>query len=168
MSRRHAYSLFQHDFVRLTLAAGLVAVSGTVMASGMMGQKPMEPSIKSVTPAEMAGAALDVEHQGDVTYVSGGIGVDERAWMSAHAKAYNARLTFAQVPGGAFLSDVQVSLTPVGGGRTTTITTNGPMLYMQLPAGRYRLTAMADGSTAKRTLSVPAHGGRHWVIGLHG
>lgn len=154
------------EWLRPVLAASLLVVSGSTFAAGS-GDAPEQPGIKSVTPAEMQAAALTVQNQNGIDFVSGGIGIAERAWLAAHAKSYSARLSFAQVPGGAYVSGVKVSIRNVATGQhVLTTDTDGPMLYANLPAGRYQLTATLDGSTVKRDLTVPKRGGRKWVIGF--
>lgn len=164
MTRQNIH-LSRKRALRLAMAACLLAASGSVLAAGMS-ESPKQPSIKSVSPAEIQAAALSVQHQNGIAYVSGGIGVAERAWLAAHAKDYNTRLSFAQVPGGAYLSGVAVTINKAGGKEVMAVSTDGPMLYLQLPAGRYQLVAKSGGRAVKRMLAVPKQGGRKWVIGF--
>lgn len=159
------FRISHREWLRPALAASLLVVSGSTLAAGS-GETPEQPGIQSVTPAEMQSAALTVQNQNGIDFVSGGIGIAERAWLSAHAKSYNTRLSFAQVPGGAYLSGVKVSISDESGKPLLTTDTDGPMLYVKLPAGRYQLEASLDGVTVKRKLTVPKQGGRKWVIGL--
>jgi len=161
---RNTQPLRKHA-MRLALGACLLTGSGLAMAAGMS-QSPEQPGIKSVTPEEMASAALSAQHQNGIAYVTGGVGVAERAWLVKHAGDYNTRLSFAQVPGGAYLSGVDVTISHAGGGQVLDVSTDGPMLYVQLPAGRYQLVAKSEDATTKRMLTVPKHGARKWVIGF--
>jgi len=159
------FRISHREWLRPALAASILVVSGTTLAAGAA-EAPEQPGIQSVTPVEMQAAALTVKNQNGIDFVSGGIGVSERAWLAAHAKSYSARLSFAQVPGGAYLSGVKVTIRNASGKTVLSTDTDGPMLYANLPAGRYQLEASLDGIIVKRVLMVPKQGGRKWVIGF--
>ncbi|ANJ66866.1 hypothetical protein A9404_05285 [Halothiobacillus diazotrophicus] len=149
----------------LVLFAGAVLVSSAMPAGVALAGTPEEPSIHSLTPAEVQSGALTIEqgHEG-VRYVSGGVGVEERAWLAAHESQFNTRLTFAVEPGGAFVSDVQVLITAGQGKTVLKTTTNGPKLLAELPAGSYEIQATHDGQTLHRTFTVASHG--HVALGF--
>lgn len=129
----------------LGIVLGGLCLSTSVWAS-------QEPSIYSLTPREVAAGALTVKDDHGVRYVTGGIGVAERAWLAAHAAAYNTRLTFDALPAGDFVSDVQVHIQSAQGHTVLDTTTHGPKLLAELPVGTYQLTAMHDGQSIHRRL----------------
>ncbi|EFL49172.1 hypothetical protein DesfrDRAFT_4089 [Solidesulfovibrio fructosivorans JJ]] len=91
-----------------------------------------------------------------IPYVSGGVGMDERAEMDAVAGQYNLRLEFARSDG-AYLGDVRVAFRGTASGD---IVTDGPVLLLRLPAGSYTVTAVSGGVPETRQLVVGASGPR--------
>ncbi|WP_300156703.1 hypothetical protein [Solidesulfovibrio sp.] len=85
-----------------------------------------------------------------VAYVTGGVGTDERAAMEAMAGAYTLKMEFARSDR-AYLGDVAVSLR---GPVATQLTAEGPVLLLQLPPGRYAVTATALGTARTQTVTV--------------
>ncbi len=91
----------------------------------------------------------------DVPTLSGGIGDDEFAAMEVEAKNYNLQLMFAERTSGAHLAGVKVSVHDAGGRRVAELTDAGPLAFVRLPAGRYRIDVEANGMPQTRTLAVP-------------
>ena len=126
---------------------------------------PEEPSIHSLSPDEVQSGALTVAQSASgVRYVAGGIGVEERAWLAAHASQFNTHITFAVVPGGAFVSDVHVGITNAKGDSILDTTAQGPKLLVELPSGSYQLTATHDGQTIRRSFAISSQG--HAVLDI--
>jgi len=101
---------------------------------------------------------LPKAHQKDgVSWISGGVGKEEVNAMHAVASRYNLRLIMAeaQKPRDAFLGDVSVKITGPKG-NVLDIRTDGPLLYVKLPPGRYTVSAEVAGHTLTRTLTVKA------------
>jgi hypothetical protein len=96
------------------------------------------------------------QQQGNVTYVTGGIGSDEwHAFERAEAQ-YPLTLEFAKqaLPRAEFLSDVQVVIQDMRGNEVLNTTTQGPFLLANLPQGQYKVTVRYEGSTKQSTVSV--------------
>ncbi len=88
-------------------------------------------------------------------YVTGGVSSEERAILEQSANAYNVRLTFAE-EGGAYLSDVNVVITDTKAKQIVAIRTNGPLFYVQLPPGKYDVSATFDNEAKQlKSLVVP-------------
>jgi len=88
-------------------------------------------------------------------YVTGGISSEEREILEQSANAYNVRLTFAE-KGGAYLSDVNLVITDTKAREIVAILTNGPLFYIQLPPGRYDVSATFKNEARKlKSLIVP-------------
>lgn len=100
---------------------------------------------------------LQVEEANGIRYVSGGVGEGERAEIEALGNQYNLRLMFAK-QGGEYLSDVQVSIREERGSTAFDARSDGPLFYVQLPAGDYRVEAtpagMPDRIPQSQTVSV--------------
>ena len=89
-----------------------------------------------------------------IPYLSGGIGLDERAEMDAAAGQYNLRLEFARADR-AYLGDVRLAFRgPVSG----ELLAEGPVLLLRLPAGTYAFTAVSGGVARTQTIGVGASG----------
>lgn len=86
-----------------------------------------------------------VHASGGIPYVSGGIGAEERQAMQAQSREYNLRLSFSHARSGALLADIKVIIHDSEGNRRLEINSEGPLLFLRLPAGRYRLEAMHAG-----------------------
>lgn len=73
-------------------------------------------------------------------FMSGGVGVEERQQMLNMAPGYDLKLSFADHLG-HYLSDVKVTVNDEYGKQVLNTTTAGPWLYVQLPRGKYDVTA---------------------------
>ena len=79
-------------------------------------------------------------------YMSGGVGIGERAQMQKQARNYDLDLSFADAKG-HYLSDVKVAITDEHGNQIVDTTTAGPLLYVELPSGKYNVKADFNGHT---------------------
>jgi hypothetical protein len=93
-----------------------------------------------------------------VLYATGGIGIDEARAFQAAGPRYSLRLTFA-MPSGGYLSDVDVTITSNTGHHVLHARTDGPFLFIVLPAGRYRILANNGAAQVTRLVTVPSRGG---------
>jgi len=94
------------------------------------------------------------KEQNGVTYISGGVGLDEQNAMRALRADYNLRLTFATKQTGAYRSDVQLDIADARGGSVLSVANTGPMVFVKLPPGVYKISASAEGKTFKRTVRL--------------
>jgi len=78
-------------------------------------------------------------------YMFGGVSSDERDAMEERAKGYNLKLVFAERRG-AFVSGVSVTVATQKGAEIASLKTEGPWLYLQLPAGNYSIDARLRGA----------------------
>lgn len=97
-----------------------------------------------------------------VRYMTGGVSVDEADMMRRAAPRYGLALTFAS-PGGAFQSDVDVTVSEARRGEVLSVV-SGPMLLVDLPAGRYTVEATLHGRTQTHHVNVQPHGHRALVV----
>lgn len=103
-----------------------------------------------------AAVAPEVRFQNEIAYVSGGVGSDERAAMHAMARRFNVRLNVVSARTGEALSDVDVSVADHRGKLRLRVRTEGPLLYMRLPHGRYQITAAYRGAMQTQTVRAGA------------
>jgi len=92
----------------------------------------------------------------DITYLCGGVGEEESAYMKSEASSYDLMLTFA-ARGGAYLADVGIEIADAGGKRLLQARCDSPMMLVDLPrAGSYRIRADANGHVISRSVKVNA------------
>lgn len=101
-------------------------------------------------------SAQEIEQKSSngITYVTGGVGSEERQAMAELSPQFNVKMTFADRVTGDYRSGVAVEVRDMRGNVRMQTDDAGPMLYAQLPPGRYRLTANVDGQQQQRTITV--------------
>lgn len=120
-------------------------------SNGMQSEAGME--LRAAAPAV---DELKPIVQGDVTYLCGGVGADEAAYMKSEAKNYDLMLTFA-ARDGAYLADVDVDIADTKGNSVLQANCDAPIMLVDLPkSGNYRVRADAAGYTQNRTIKVAA------------
>jgi hypothetical protein len=105
----------------------------------------------------------EIKTDGDIRYVSGGIGESERAELDALSSQFNLRLLFATEGSGEYLSSVQVNILDAHGGPVLTAKSKGPWFFAQLPPGDYSLEVTPTGlrgqdETQRKTFKVDGSG----------
>jgi hypothetical protein len=102
-----------------------------------------------------------VQQQGNVSFVTGGVGQDESASMKAAEKDYSLSMLFAQRVGDQndYTADVPVTITDNKGATVLQTTTHGPYLLVKLPPGSYKITSTYNGKemTRQATVSKGSH-----------
>ena len=87
-------------------------------------------------------------------FISGGIGLDERQEMYANRDRYNLRLSFANARG-MYISGVDVSIEPLSTkGTAMHCPDAGPLLFLSLIPGKYRISAAFENKTQVLTVNV--------------
>ena len=110
-------------------------------------------TLGSVVAVDMA-ALPEVKTQNGISFLSGGIGLDESEAMKAAAKDYTLMLTCSIQPTGQYLSDVKVIITDKSGSPVLDTVTDGPILLVQLAPGQYRISADRDGNIMNRNVDI--------------
>ncbi|KVP48454.1 carboxypeptidase-like regulatory domain-containing protein [Burkholderia ubonensis] len=96
--------------------------------------------------------------QGDVSFVSGGVGQDESTAFQRNEAAWPLALRFTGA-GGEFLADVHVRITDAKGVEVLKTDAHGPYMLVKLPPGRYTVQASYQGKDETRSVTVTAKGG---------
>jgi hypothetical protein len=96
---------------------------------------------------------------GQSQFKTGGVGLEERGQMLASKEDYNVHMTFATRGSGVYRSDVQVEIADSKGHVNVSAQDAGPLMFVNLEPGRYRVTASAaDGQVLRREMVVqPGH-----------
>ncbi|HEX6736067.1 MAG TPA: carboxypeptidase-like regulatory domain-containing protein [Azonexus sp.] len=107
--------------------------------------------------AQPVDSAVTESQPGNIAYLSGGIGDEEREAIRARERDFNLKLLFAERDG-AYLADVAVQVLDAKGQPVFEIPAAGPFLLLKLPPGRYQVKATANGRQQQARLSLPAKG----------
>jgi len=92
-----------------------------------------------------------------ISWMSGGIGDDARDEMRKAAAAYNVHLVFSD-PQGHYLADIPFKVARRDGSEIYSGVSEGPLLYLKLPAGSYQITAEIDGVWQSKRIQAGASG----------
>ncbi len=159
-SRRKRPSPTKTDVATLILATSVIFASAGSYPHEAFGI-PSEPEVVDHVTIQHAGNGyaasytLPIYQVGDIRFLSAGVGVEER---KAAYPPFPLKLIFAQA-GGAFLTSVSVTIQDSSGKEVLSIPQDrisGPWLFVDLPPGRYQVTAVRrDGTPVKRTIQVP-------------
>lgn len=115
-------------------------------------------SVSAVTSPAPAGAI-----------VCGGIGAGERAALAEQARGANLALEFFVANRGDYVADVDLAITPLDGpaaGRPVDAAADGPLCYVKLAPGRYRIDAEFNGVRRSARVTVPEHARRTIRVAL--
>src|SRR5688500_7075084 len=102
----------------------------------------------------IAAAAISRPAEGGAM-VCGGVGSDERANLAAQTQGANLALEVFATRG-EYIADVDVIVAPLDAARPTLRNTaDGPICYVHLPAGSYRVEATYNGVTRSTRATLP-------------
>jgi len=114
-------------------------------------------------------AAMDADlppeqTQGNVTYMSGGIGLDQQAAMKRAANEYPLELEFLESgeAHAVFTAGVQVTITDRTGKVVLNARSDGPFLLARLPDGQYTIRVENTGKVETRQVSIER--GKHRTV----
>ena len=97
----------------------------------------------AVFSAAAAAQSFPVNEQGDIRWVCGGIGLDEREALAKMETDSNLKLVFAGGKQGEYLANVEVVMSDREGKRPALkFTADAPVCLVQAPAGRYHVEAV--------------------------
>ncbi|PMS17439.1 hypothetical protein C0Z18_20340 [Trinickia dabaoshanensis] len=111
------------------------------------------------------GGMPQIQHDGDISYVSGGVGTDESAALKSAARQWPLAMRFTG-PGADYLADVHVRI--VGAHDTDVLKADarGPYMLVKLPPGRYTVHARYKDDDQTRQVTVASKPGAradfHW------
>jgi len=100
------------------------------------------------------------------TYLNGGVGKDEVATMRRLAKEFPLRITFSERKDGEFVTDVPVVISDARGNPVLELPKAGPMLFVMLPNGKYKVSSRFKGLTESQEVTLSGKEGKelffHW------
>lgn len=89
----------------------------------------------------------------ELIYQCSGIGFDQRE--AANQAQYTVKIVYAQ-PDGHYLGGAQTTVRDSAGTELVSVKCPGPWVLLNLPTGRYKITATLDGKTQSRNVAVSA------------
>ncbi len=114
--------------------------------------------IDSVGGGAIPSLPLELTTENGVSYISGGIGDEEKDQLKTQEGQFNLRLQIVGL-NGEFLSDVRMVLKDAKGATLVSMNDAGPFVYMQVAPGQYSAELIrVNGNSKTSTLKVPAKG----------
>lgn len=137
---------------RTSVITTAIAISGLTLALNAIG-----------APASGVPA---IQRQGEVSYLSGGIGQTEASAIKHVAKNYPLELEFIAKakPKDEYLADVKVQIKDAHDNMVLNTTSDGPFLLAKMPAGKYMVSADHDGKVEHRQIILAAKEHRRVVF----
>lgn len=133
-----------------------------VVAIGMS-MFPVMGQAASLEPVDTSGVQVQRQEQNGVAYLSGGIGQDE-AKAIQQTKGYNLHMTFSVGVRDEYIPDVNVAIQNAQGKSVLALTEAGPLVYVQLPPGKYTVVASRAGQERRDTADVGSGAARNLVF----
>ncbi|MDH0301920.1 MULTISPECIES: carboxypeptidase regulatory-like domain-containing protein [unclassified Pseudomonas] len=104
-------------------------------------------------PVDPQGVQLQAQEQNGIRYLQGGIGQDE-ANALRRTPGYNLHITLSTGPEGKFQRGASLVIESAQGNQLLALQDVGPLIYVQLPPGHYRVAGSADGQTVQQQVTV--------------
>lgn len=124
---------------------------------------PLMAQSASTETVDPAGVQVQQQEQNGITYLSGGIGVDESNFIQA-SRGYNLHMTFSIGAQNQYTSDVDVQIQKTSGNTVLTLSGAGPLVYVQLPAGEYTVIATRNGEERRNVTDIGSGAARNLVF----
>jgi hypothetical protein len=133
-----------------------------IAAVGVLMFPAMSPAA-SLEPIDSSGVQVQRQEQNGIAYLSGGVGEDESKAIQ-QATGYNLHMTFSTGPVSEYIPDVDVIIQKAEGPPVLTLSEAGPLVYVQLPAGKYTVVATHRGEVRRDTADVGSGAARNLVF----
>ncbi|AUZ59376.1 hypothetical protein PRJ_2773 [Pseudomonas sp. XWY-1] len=104
-------------------------------------------------PIDMQAVQLQPQEQNGVRYLQGGIGQDE-ANALRKTTGYDLHVELSTGPEGKFQSGATVDIQNAQGQPVLSVSDAGPLLYVQLSPGKYKVIGNAQGQAVQQWATV--------------
>ncbi len=108
-------------------------------------------------PKELSASQPQVKTYHGISYLSGGIGLEEREALRTMAKEDNLKLSFA-LQNRDYLGGAKVLIKDDKGKKVLEAVSDGPLFFTKLPAGNYTVEATAMSKTLEQVARVSTKG----------
>jgi hypothetical protein len=132
---------------RRLLSRSLLALAAVLACSSLVAGEIGDNARANASSAEAAA----------IPWMSGGIGEEARDEMRRHAADYNVQIVFSERDG-SYLADVPFTVAGRDGRPLLSGVSEGPLLYLRLPAGSYHIAAQIDGAWQGRPIRAGSGG----------
>jgi hypothetical protein len=119
--------------------------------------------LANYSPGQFISTQIISGETNSLQYATGGISVEERAKMVKMKNNYNTQLIFALITG-HYLTQIQLTVQNDKGETLLQQKANGPLFYLNLPQGKYNLTAIYQDDSLTKTITA---GSEHQTIMFH-
>lgn len=100
-----------------------------------------------------ADAMPEAHQQGDIVYISGGIGSGETEALALVKKDYNLHITSTD-SAGSFLGGSRITISNAKREMLIDVVARGPLFYARLPNGRYTIESFNATSSKKQSVHI--------------
>lgn len=100
---------------------------------------------------------LTPQTENGVSFISGGVGGEERDALHAMRAEYNLSLMFSVKGSGEYLSDIKVRIQDASGAVSVETVADGPLLYAKLKPGKYNVSVDQNGHEINKKVTVGAN-----------
>jgi hypothetical protein len=156
-------SLNSRHIAPVLLAAGFaLGMAGTVAAQqNNTGGSVGGSTTDNTSAGNVHGTGMpQIQQQGGVSFVSGGVGQDESQALRSAASEWPLSLRFT-ARSGEYLADVHVTITDTHGTNVLDATSRGPYMLVKVPPGRYSIhVSHADISKTSAVTVAASHTAR--------
>ena len=104
--------------------------------------------------AQPEDALPEVHSVAGVKYIDGGIGKDESAAMLREAKSFPLSLVFSGGKTNHYLADIDIRVRDAGGKTVLQTNSEGPIILIDLPAGKYIVDAVYRDKTLTQSVEL--------------
>ena len=122
--------------------------------------------LSALTALSISTASADVnvpavQEQNGISFVSGGVGEEEKAALKALEHSYNLRITSTD-KAGRFSGDTRIRVSDMQKHELVDVTA-GPFFYFNMPKGRYVVEGLNNNQTKQQTVVIA--GGK--LVSIH-
>lgn len=140
---------------------GLTLVLAALMALPLWAAQP----VTEEEPVDMSAVKLQSGEQNGISFLQGGIGIDESRAMQ-QTRGYNLHITLSSGTDNKYQSGAEVRVESASGQPLLTLQDVGPMLYAKLPNGHYQVLATLNGEQQRQNVVIdgtqPVKVNLHW------
>ncbi|MCU0073321.1 carboxypeptidase regulatory-like domain-containing protein [Pseudomonas koreensis] len=124
---------------------------------------PLMAQAANLEPIDSSAVQVQQQEQNGVRYLAGGIGEDESKAIQQSA-GYNLHMTFAVGMQNQYTADVDVMIQKAPGQTVLKLNQTGPLVYVQLPPGKYTVVATRNGETRRDAAEIGGGAARNLVF----
>ncbi|HWD32990.1 MAG TPA: carboxypeptidase regulatory-like domain-containing protein [Pseudomonas sp.] len=147
----------QHSFV------SSIALALAMLCMAPVGTAQTQPGAEE--PIDMSAVHLQPKEQNGISYLEGGIGIDESRALQ-QTRGYNLQITLSSGPDNKYQSGAELRIESSNGQPVLTLQDIGPMLWAKVPAGHYQVVASLDGQQLRQQVVIdgtaPVKVNLHW------